>query len=75
MTTYLIGFHDDRALDPGVVGWKFNSLATAARKGFPVPPAVAIGTAAHRIFLATGAWPEGLRREVLDAVTKLCKIV
>ncbi|MFQ5348860.1 MAG: PEP/pyruvate-binding domain-containing protein [Thermoanaerobaculia bacterium] len=42
---YLVRFDDDAALDPAQVGPKFAGLARAARAGFPVPPAVAVGTA------------------------------
>lgn len=69
--TYLIGFQDDRALDPRVVGRKFSALADAARRGFPVPEALAVSTAAHRVYLATGSWPDGLREEVLDGARGL----
>lgn len=69
--TYLIGFQDDRAFDPRVVGRKFSALADAARRGFPVPEALAVSTAAHRVYLATGSWPEGLRDEVLEAARGL----
>ncbi len=69
--TYLIGFYDDRALDPRVVGRKFCALADAARRGFPVPEALSVSTAAHRVYLATGSWPEGLREEVLKAAPRL----
>ncbi len=69
--TYLIGFQDDHALDPSVVGRKFSTLADAARRGFPVPEAIAVSTAAHRLYLATGSWPDGLRDEVLEAARRL----
>ncbi len=61
--TYLIGFQDDRALDARWVGRKFSALADAARRGFPVP--------AHRLFVAAGSWPQGLREELLEAARGL----
>lgn len=61
---FLIQFDDARALDPGVVGRKFASLARAARLGFEVPSAVAVTTEAHRFFLSHRRWPEALAAEV-----------
>jgi pyruvate,water dikinase len=61
---FLIQFDDARALDPGVVGRKFASLARASRLGFEVPSAAAVTTEAHRFFLSHRDWPEGLAAEV-----------
>ncbi len=61
---FLIQFDDARALDPGVVGRKFASLARASRLGFEVPSAAAVTTEAHRFFLAHRRWPDGLAAEV-----------
>ncbi|MGA8243194.1 MAG: PEP/pyruvate-binding domain-containing protein, partial [Desulfobacterales bacterium] len=61
---FLIQFDDARALDPGVVGRKFASLARASRLGFEVPSAAAVTTEAHRFFLSHRCWPEGLAAEV-----------
>jgi pyruvate,water dikinase len=69
--TYVIGFDDEQALDPQLVGQKFYSLARAYRAGFAVPQAVAISTAAHRYFLANNAWPQGLAEEVFNAAYDL----
>ena len=49
---YLIRFEDEDALDPQIVGQKFCALAQTTRRGFAVPRAVAISTAAHRFYLA-----------------------
>ncbi|MGD9042908.1 MAG: PEP/pyruvate-binding domain-containing protein [Desulfobacterales bacterium] len=68
---YLVSYEDDRALDPKVVGYKFYSLAKAARAGFAVPSAVAISTAAHQHYLNHGCWPQGLVDEVFKAATDL----
>ena len=68
---YLIHFEDDEALDPGVVGHKFSSLARATRSGFAVPPAVCIRVEANRRFRRTGSWPEGLFIEVRDVAKEL----
>jgi phosphohistidine swiveling domain-containing protein len=64
---FLIQFDDARALDPGVVGRKFASLARASRLGFEVPSAAAVTTEAHRFFLSRRCWPEGLAAEVKTA--------
>ncbi|MGB7920495.1 MAG: PEP/pyruvate-binding domain-containing protein [Desulfobacterales bacterium] len=64
---FLIQFDDARALDPGVVGRKFASLARASRLGFEVPSAAAVTTEAHRFFLSHRCWPDGLAAEVKAA--------
>jgi len=64
---FLIQFDDARALDPGVVGRKFASLARASRLGFEVPSAAVVTTEAHRFFLSHRCWPEGLAAEVKAA--------
>ena len=64
---FLIQFDDARALDPGVVGRKFASLARASRLGFEVPYAAAVTTEAHRFFLSHRCWPDGLAAEVKAA--------
>jgi pyruvate,water dikinase len=68
---YLIGFEDDRALSPKVVGQKFFNLAKATRAGFAVPQAVAISTEAHQFYISHGSWPDGLLDEVFKAATDL----
>ncbi|MGD9302266.1 MAG: PEP/pyruvate-binding domain-containing protein, partial [Desulfobacterales bacterium] len=69
--SFLIGFDDEQALNPQIVGQKFYSLARAYRAGFAVPRAVAISTAAHRYYLAHNSWPDGLVQDVLGAAYKL----
>ena len=69
--SYLITFEDRAALDPEVVGYKYHSLARAARKGHPVPPAFAVTTRAHAQFLKHHRWPQGLLSEVLAAADEL----
>ena len=68
---FILGFEDSQALDPHIVGRKFAALARAAREGFDVPEAVAIGTKAHAHFLATESWPDGLREAVVHAALRL----
>ncbi|MGD9137243.1 MAG: PEP/pyruvate-binding domain-containing protein, partial [Desulfobacterales bacterium] len=69
--TYLIRFEDEQAHDPRIVGQKFYALAKAARRGFAVPQAFAISTAAHRYFLAHHRWPDGLLADVLSEAVRL----
>ncbi|MGB5619000.1 MAG: hypothetical protein WBM78_19325 [Desulfobacterales bacterium] len=54
---FLIQFDDARALDPGVVGRKFASLARASLLGFEVPCAAAVTTEAHCFYLSHRFWP------------------
>ena len=68
---YLVGFEDDRALDPNVVGQKFFNLAKATRAGFAVPRAVVVSTAAHRFYITHGTWPDGLLDEISEAADDL----
>jgi pyruvate,water dikinase len=68
---WLIAFGDDRALDPGLVGRKFASLARAKRAGFSVPEAFAIRIEAHRFFRDHSEWPSGLPDEVRRAAEAL----
>ena len=68
---FSVGFEDSQALDPHIVGRKFAALARAAREGFDVPEAVAIGTKAHAHFLATESRPDGLREAVVHAALRL----
>jgi pyruvate,water dikinase len=68
---YLIHFEDEQAHDPRIVGQKFYTLAKAVRRGFAVPQAVAISTAAHRYFLTHHCWPDGLLADVLSEAVRL----
>lgn len=54
---FLIRFEDDTAVDPGVVGHKFASLARAVRSGFRVPSAVAIRVEANLFYRRNQACP------------------
>lgn len=67
----LVPLDDDAALDPARVGLKFVSLARAHRQGFPVPRAVAVATAAHRLFRERAAFPEDLARELPELAREL----
>jgi pyruvate,water dikinase len=68
---YLIGFGENQALDPAIVGRKFSALAAAYRRGVKVPEAFAISTRAHGFFLATGSWLDGLKEKVTDSARRL----
>jgi len=68
---YLIGFEDDMALDPKVVGHKFASLARAVRSGFKVPSAVAIRVEANEFYRRNKDWPKGLQSEIRDAAQEM----
>jgi len=68
---YLIRFEDDVALDPGVVGHKFASLARATRSRFDVPPAVAIRVEANDFYQRHKDWPDGLLSEIRDVAKEI----
>lgn len=67
----IVCMEDPEALDETRVGRKFAALARASRLGFAVPEAVAVGTRAHAAWRSSGAWPEGLKQEVLAAAGRL----
>ncbi|WP_367319991.1 pyruvate, phosphate dikinase [Streptomyces sp. HUAS ZL42] len=54
-----------------LLGGKGANLAEMTRLGMPVPPGFTVTTEACRAFLATGAEPEGLSREISDHLTAL----
>ena len=57
-----------------VLGGKGASLAAMTRAGLPVPPGFTISTECCRLFLETGAWPEGLEGQVDEALTRLERV-
>ena len=63
----IVRIEDPEAIDETRVGRKFAALARASRLGIAVPEAVAVGTRAHASWRSSGAWPEGLKEEVLAA--------
>ena len=69
--TFIIHFQDSEALEPRMVGQKFFRLAKAFRSGFQIPPAVAVSTKAHRLYLNEKQWPEGLSEEISAEVLKI----
>jgi pyruvate,orthophosphate dikinase len=54
-----------------LLGGKGANLAEMTRIGLPVPPGFTVTTEACRAFLATGAEPGGLVREISDHLTAL----
>ena len=55
-----------------ILGGKGASLAAMTRAGLAVPPGFTISTECCRAFLAGGGvWPDGLEREVRDAMGRL----
>ncbi|MCF8127118.1 MAG: hypothetical protein K9N10_01275 [Deltaproteobacteria bacterium] len=68
---YLVRFEDDMAVDPGVVGHKFASLARATRSAFKVPLAVAITVEANDYYRQNKAWPENLLTEIRKATREM----
>jgi pyruvate,water dikinase len=68
---YIIHLEDAPAVDAARVGQKFAVLAKAHGGGYPVPPAIAVTTDAHRFFLENRRWPKGLSREVSRAAKAL----
>ncbi|MDN0199825.1 pyruvate, phosphate dikinase [Streptomyces sp. S.PNR 29] len=64
MVRYVYDFHQGGRDMADLLGGKGANLAEMTRLGLPVPPGFIITTEACRAFLATGAEPEGLSREV-----------
>ncbi|CAL9351936.1 pyruvate, phosphate dikinase [Streptomyces sp. Tu 3180] len=64
MVRYVYDFHEGGRDMAGLLGGKGANLAEMTRLGLPVPPGFTVTTEACRAYLATGAEPEGLSREV-----------
>ncbi|MFI2721958.1 pyruvate, phosphate dikinase [Streptomyces collinus] len=64
MVRYVYDFHEGGRDMADLLGGKGANLAEMTRLGLPVPPGFIITTEACRAFLATGAEPDGLSREV-----------
>ncbi|MER7895030.1 pyruvate, phosphate dikinase [Streptomyces sp. NPDC096046] len=64
MVRYVYDFHEGGRDMADLLGGKGANLAEMTRLGLPVPPGFIITTEACRAFLATGAEPAGLFREV-----------
>ncbi|WP_037682433.1 pyruvate, phosphate dikinase [Streptomyces griseus] len=71
MVRYVYDFAEGgRELD-GLLGGKGANLAEMTRLGLPVPPGFVITTEACRAFLATGAEPDGMFRDVSEHLSAL----
>ncbi|MFD8524251.1 pyruvate, phosphate dikinase [Streptomyces capillispiralis] len=64
MVRYVYDFTEGGRDLADLLGGKGANLAEMTRLGLPVPPGFIVSTAACRAFLATGAAPEGMSREV-----------
>ncbi|MBE1465208.1 PEP/pyruvate-binding domain-containing protein [Kibdelosporangium phytohabitans] len=61
----------DLAESAEIIGGKAFGLTTLMRLGLPVPPAFVVTTAACRVFLHTGQFPDGLGTQLAAAVAEL----
>ncbi|MFE7901026.1 pyruvate, phosphate dikinase [Streptomyces sp. NPDC057424] len=64
MVRYVYDFHEGGRDLAGLLGGKGANLAEMTRMGLPVPPGFIVTTEACQAYLATGAEPGGLFREV-----------
>ena len=64
MVRYVYDFQEGGRDMADLLGGKGANLAEMTRLGLPVPPGFTVTTEACRAYLATGAEPEGLSREV-----------
>ncbi|MEU1200392.1 pyruvate, phosphate dikinase [Streptomyces sp. NPDC005813] len=71
MVRYVYDFADGGRDMADLLGGKGANLAEMARLGLPVPPGFTVTTEACRAFLATGAEPAGLGREVSEHLSAL----
>jgi pyruvate,water dikinase len=69
---YTFGLGQPCTTDPAVLGGKGASLVAMTAAGLPVPPGFIITTQCCREYLTKGCWPEGLEREVKEALSLLC---
>jgi pyruvate,orthophosphate dikinase len=71
MVRYVYEFTEGGRDMADLLGGKGANLAEMTRMGLPVPPGFTVSTEACRAFLAKGAEPPGLAREVSDHLTAL----
>ncbi|CAL9655382.1 Pyruvate, phosphate dikinase [Streptomyces sp. enrichment culture] len=71
MVRYVYDFHEGGRDMADLLGGKGANLAEMTRLGLPVPPGFIVTTEACRAYLATGAEPEGLSREVSRRLSAL----
>ncbi|MGW2826137.1 pyruvate, phosphate dikinase [Streptomyces sp. NPDC001443] len=71
MVRYVYDFAEGGRDLAGLLGGKGANLAEMTRLGLPVPPGFTVTTEACRAFLATGAEPGSLAREITEHLTVL----
>ncbi|MGW7662902.1 pyruvate, phosphate dikinase [Streptomyces sp. NPDC054756] len=71
MVRHVYAFTEGSRDMAALLGGKGANLAEMTRMGLPVPPGFTVTTEACRAFLATGAEPEGLSREISEHLTAL----
>ena len=71
MVRYVYAFTEGGRDMAELLGGKGANLAEMTRMGLPVPPGFTVTTEACRVFLATGAEPDGLSREISEHLTAL----
>ena len=71
MTEWARSFDHGAGASKDLLGGKGANLAEMTRIGLPVPPGFTVTTEACRTYLAAGALPDGLWKQVLDGVTAI----
>ncbi|MFI9152466.1 pyruvate, phosphate dikinase [Streptomyces sp. NPDC053367] len=71
MDRYVYAFTEGGRDMAALLGGKGANLAEMTRMGLPVPPGFTVTTEACRVYLATGAEPAGLDREIADHLAAL----
>ncbi|MGW1392500.1 pyruvate, phosphate dikinase [Streptomyces nigra] len=71
MVRYVYAFTEGGRDMAELLGGKGANLAEMTRMGLPVPPGFTVTTEACRVFLATGAEPDGLSQEISGHLTAL----
>jgi pyruvate,orthophosphate dikinase len=71
MVRYVQDFAEGGREQADLLGGKGANLAEMTRIGLPVPPGFTVTTEACRVYLATGAEPEGLERELAEHLAAL----
>ncbi|MFD7459786.1 MULTISPECIES: pyruvate, phosphate dikinase [unclassified Streptomyces] len=69
MVRYVYDFSEGGRDLAGLLGGKGANLAEMTRLGLPVPPGFVVSTEACRVFLATGAAPDGMFEQISRHLT------
>ncbi|MGY1577790.1 pyruvate, phosphate dikinase [Streptomyces sp. MN13] len=69
MVRYVYDFSEGGRDLAGLLGGKGANLAEMTRLGLPVPPGFVVSTEACRVFLATGAEPDGMFEQISRHLT------